>query len=70
MRHVIAWAHPCTHLKYLRHAFYCMFKMDMNLSRRVVFRTPRRSAMFLNKGLQNGCFTKKFPNIFIKIIVF
>ena len=40
MRHVIA--HIYTPLTFPRHAFFCMSKMDMNLSREVVFHTPRR----------------------------
>ena len=42
--------------------FFCVSKMDVNLSRQVVFCTPRRPAN-MNKGLQNECFTGKFPKL-------
>ena len=41
-RHVIACVHICKSLKFPRHDFFCMSKIDMNLSRQVVFYTPRR----------------------------
>ena len=42
MRHVFACAHLWTRIKCLNNAFFCMPKLDMNLSRRVVFCTLRK----------------------------
>ena len=41
------YAHLCTCLKFLKHAFLFTSKTYMNLSRRLVFRTPRRPANVL-----------------------
>ena len=41
------YAHLCTCLKFLRHPFLFTSKTYMNLSRRLVFRTPRRPANVL-----------------------
>ena len=49
MRHVITCAHLSTYLKFLRYTFFCMSKMDMNISTRVVFHRPRRPANVLEK---------------------
>ena len=55
-------------LKFIRHAFFCMFEIDMNLLRQVVFRTQEGPQMYFNSGLQNGYFTGKFPKMLIAIV--
>ena len=47
MKHAIGCAHFCKCLKCIRHAFFSTSKTDMNLSRQVVSRTPRRPANVL-----------------------
>ena len=47
MKHAIARAHLCTCLKFLSYAFFFTSKTDINLSRQVVFRTPKRPANVL-----------------------
>ena len=47
MKQAIVFTYLCTRQKCIRHVFFCMAEMDMNLSRRVVFCTPRRSANVL-----------------------
>ena len=64
MRHVIVWAHFSTCLKFLRHAFRFISKMDMNGHTHIY-----NAYMYSNKGLQKECFDEKFPKIFIKTIL-
>ena len=56
MKRAIACAHLCTCRKRLRHAFFCLSKTDMNLSRQVVFCTPRRPANILELSIPKWVF--------------
>ena len=68
MQPVIPHAHHCTRLNFLRHAFFCKSKTDMNLEGQVVLCKPRRLANVLDLWTPRWMFFGKFPEIFIATI--